>query len=54
MSDFLDSDVREILVEDSEHSDSPSITGTDGTRWKFTKSSDKKTNEVPFLTLLSG
>jgi hypothetical protein len=54
LSDFLDSDAGEILVEDSEHSDSPSITGTDGTWWEFTKLSVKKTNEVSFLRLLAG
>ena len=49
LSDFLDSDVGQILVEVSEHSDGPSITGTDGTWRKFTKSLVKKTNEVQFL-----
>ena len=54
MGDFLDSDVGEILVEDSEHSDCPSTTGTDGTWRKFTKLSVKTTSEVPFLRLLAG
>jgi len=54
LSDFLDSDMGEILVEDSEHSDCPFTTGTDGTWRKFTKLLVKKTNEVPFLKLLAG
>jgi hypothetical protein len=54
LGDFLDSDLGKILVEDSEHSDCPSTTGTDGTWRKLTKSLVKKTNEVPFLRLLAG
>ena len=49
MGDFLDSDVGEVLVEDSEHSDCPSTTGTDGTWRKFTKLSVRQPAKYHFL-----